>query len=228
MCSGGRLVADFVAGTCQRPDVPEVADNLTTTLEGEWVVWAYKVARESGDRFVPLTGRGGSYPVTAEAECLAAGPARRWQAAPARGGHRAPEPSCTCGFHALSTPSLRFANPGFVCLSVALSGRVLAFEMGHRNLLFRAQRQTVVRVDDRLPAKQPDFVTRALAAQFRGPDNPSGFLARRPHDVPRGAGPERLALPSEFERVALQDDAGWCAVTAPTERRGRVPALVDA
>jgi hypothetical protein len=229
MCSGSRLVADVVAGTRERPDVPEVAASLTTTIEGEWVIWAYKLARQSGDRFVPLSGRG-SYPVDAEAECLAPGPSRRWPAAGVGAAHRPPEPFCTCGFHALSTPSLRFALPGFVCLSVVLSGRVLAFEMGQSSLLFRAQRQTVVRVDGRFPGHVPDGRgwTGALPTRLRRPDDPSGSLARRPHDVPRGAGPERLALPSGFERVALQDDAGWCAVAAPAVRRAAVPDLVDA
>ncbi len=69
MCEGGRLVADFVAGTCEKPDVPELAGSLTTTVDGAWVVWAYKLAREEGDRFIPCRGIG-SYPAEAQAECM--------------------------------------------------------------------------------------------------------------------------------------------------------------
>ena len=87
MCTGGLLLADFVAGTTERPQVLQLADNLTTTVDGNWVVWAFKVAHIVGDRFVPLTGRG-SYPADATATCMA-GSWRR---------HAAPEPLCTCGF----------------------------------------------------------------------------------------------------------------------------------
>jgi len=37
MCSGGRLVADFVAGTAARPGLPgELDEQLTTTVTGLW------------------------------------------------------------------------------------------------------------------------------------------------------------------------------------------------
>ena len=121
MCSGDRLVADFIAGTDARPALPEELDqHLTTTLNGQWVVWAHKLARQKGDLFVPLTG-GPGYPADARAECRFRG---------VRSAHYAPDPGCTCGFHALS--SRRF--PGlpacrcFTALTVALSGRVPAFE----------------------------------------------------------------------------------------------------
>jgi hypothetical protein len=52
-------------------------------------MWAYKMARPKGDLFVPLTG-GSGYPADATAECRA------------RGVHRAPDPACTCGFHAFT------------------------------------------------------------------------------------------------------------------------------
>jgi hypothetical protein len=119
MCSGDRLVADFVAGTDTRPDVPEVLqEHLTTTIDGTWVVWAHKLAWQQGDLFMPLTG-GPGYPADARARC------RR-----ARGKHDAPDPSCTCGFHAVSNPALPGlpVSPEFTALTVALSGRVLAFE----------------------------------------------------------------------------------------------------
>ena len=67
MCSGGRLVADFMAGTAIRPSLPAKLDeHLTTTVDGQWVVWAHKVARQSGDLFIPLRG-GPGYPADARA-----------------------------------------------------------------------------------------------------------------------------------------------------------------
>jgi hypothetical protein len=203
MCSGGLLLADFLAGTREEPRVSQLADNLTTTVEGKWVVWAFKLARVAGDQFVPLTGRG-SYPADATAACLA-GSGRR---------HSAPEPWCTCGFHALSEPQL----PGLptwdpaVLLTVALSGRVLAFEWHRGGVLLRAERQTVLHV--RAP------VTTGDAAQLLGeaegvlhrPDDPEGRLTRIHSGVPSGAGPVRLQLPSECRQVSVSDDAGWCQI----------------
>jgi hypothetical protein len=223
MCSGGRLVADFVAGTCEQPTVAEVADSLTMTAEGAWVVWAYKLAREDGDRFVPLTGRG-SYPADAVAECLCGpGPGRRWQVNRGRDGHTVPDPSCTCGFHALSAPTAGVfpSGPGvgLVSLTVALSGRVLAFEAGGGQLLFRAGRQTVVRVERRQVVRED---------RRRRPDDPAGFLARRPAGLPSGAGPARLALPWRPTRVAVHDDAGWCRATEEPTWVPLPPELVEA
>ena len=184
MCTAGRLIADFTAGTCQRPAVPdEVHPSLTTTADGQWVVWAHKIAHPSGDRFTPLTG-GPSYPTDAVAEC------RRG------GGHEVPSPACTCGFHAVSDAP-PFAM-GALALDVVLSGRVLAFEWKH-GVLFRAERQTVVRV--------------ALAVWPRGrrPDDPDGRLARVRAGLPHRLGPERLTLPIETPLVvAVDDDAGYC------------------
>ena len=121
MCSGDRLVADFVAGIDARPGVPEeLEEHLTVTADGLWVVWAHKLAWQVGDLFVPLTG-GPGYPADARAECRCRG---------VRGAHSAPDPRCTCGFHALSNrrlPGLPVRR-GFTALTVALSGRVLAYD----------------------------------------------------------------------------------------------------
>ena len=60
MCRGDRLVADFAAGTDARPDLLEgLGEHLTLTVDGLWVVWAHKLARQAGDLFVPLTGGSG-------------------------------------------------------------------------------------------------------------------------------------------------------------------------
>jgi hypothetical protein len=45
MCSGGMLLADFRAGTSRQPALPEeLARHLTTTGEGQSVVWALRLA----------------------------------------------------------------------------------------------------------------------------------------------------------------------------------------
>src|SRR5215472_14785559 len=140
MCMAKRLIADCVAGTSARPGLPEdLHEHLTTTVDGLWVVWAYKLARPVGDLFVPLTG-GSGYPADARAECRRRG---------VRGAHAAPDPRCTCGFHALSSrglPGLPVGH-GFMALTVALYGRVLAFEWAGDGVLWRAERQTVVRIE---------------------------------------------------------------------------------
>jgi len=142
MCSGDRLVADFVAGADVRPGLPKgLEEHLTTTVNGLWVVWAHKLARQVGDLFVPLTG-GSGYPADARARCRFRG---------VRGDHDAPDPGCTCGFHALSSrrlPGLPVGR-GFTALTVALSGRVLAFEWAGEGVLWRAERLRPVTADAR-------------------------------------------------------------------------------
>jgi hypothetical protein len=69
MCHGGRLIADFSAGTSERPDAPAVVRaGLTLTVDETWVVWAHKVAIPVRDKFLPLTG-GDPYPHDAVAKC---------------------------------------------------------------------------------------------------------------------------------------------------------------
>jgi hypothetical protein len=71
-------------------------------------------------------------------------------------------------------------------LDVALSGRILAYEWDEGGVLFRAARQTVVRVHE---------------------EDPIGPRVRQP----RGAGPVQLRLPQASPaEVALVDDAGYC------------------
>ena len=197
MCSGGRLVADFVAGTDVRPDLTgELEEHLTTTVDGLWVVWAHKLARHADDLFVPLTG-GPGYPADARAKCRA------------RGDHDAPDPGCRCGFHALSSrrlPGLP-GHSGLTVLTVALSGRVLAFEWVGGGVLWRAERQTVVRVER--PARF-DW-TEEVRGRRRRPDDPDGRLAVRPAATPRDSGPVRLNLPVSSPVLPVcHDDAGWC------------------
>ena len=197
MCSGDRLVADFVAGTHAQPDLSvELGKHLTTTVDGLWVVWAHKVAWQVGDRFVPLTG-GSRYPVDARATCR-------------RGGaHDAPDPGCTCGFHALSSQRLPGLPTGRDCtaLTVALSGRVLAFDWRGGGVLWRAERQTVVRIERSAPVARAE----AFLAQRRHPDDPDGRLAAIPAATPRDSGPVRLDLPVSCPVLPVcDDDAGWC------------------
>jgi hypothetical protein len=205
MCSGGRLVADFVAGTGVRPGLPgELEEHLTTTVDGLWVVWAHKLARHAGDLFVPLTG-GPGYPADARAKCRA------------RGDHDAPDPGCRCGFHALSSrrlPGLPVGRGALVALTVALSGRVLAFEWSGGGVLWRAERQTVVRIE------RPARLDRMEGVQSgrRHPDDPEGRLAVVPGATPRDSGPVRLNLPVCPPVLAVcHDDAGWCAESVTFE-----------
>ena len=198
MCSGDRLVADFTAGTYARPGLPAGLDeHLTATMDGLWVVRAYKLARQAGDLFVPLRG-GPGYPADARAECRV------------RGAHDAPDPECTCGFHAVSSRRLRGlpVHGGLKALTVALSGRVLAFEWRGEGVLWRAERQTVVRIERPAPSDRMDGVL----GKRRHPDDPDGRLAAVPAARPHDSGPIRLDLPvSPPVLQVCHDDAGWCA-----------------
>jgi hypothetical protein len=216
MCRGGRLVADFVAGTDTPPDLPgELSKHLTATVDGLWVVWAYKLARPAGDQFIPLT-QGAAYPADARAECRAWG---------SQGTHRAPDPQCACGFHALSSQRLPGLPVGgdFAALSVALSGRVLAFEWEGEGVLWRAERQTVVRVDRPARLDPVEEIRRVP----RRPDDPDGRLALRPAATPFDSGPVRLSLPASSPvLVACHDDAGWCAAPSPPSPSSRPSAAL--
>src|SRR5262245_60716114 len=199
MCTGGRLLADVTLGTTERPDVPEQLEaSLTTTNDERWVVWAHKMATPAGKLFLPLIG-GTPYPADAVAECRAGG------------GHRAPEPGCTCGFHALSMDYAGFGPEEQVWLEVALTGRVLAFEFRHTDVLFGAERQTVARICPPRPRRMRE-AARAQLAPLR-PSDPDGRLARVRPEVPAGSGPMRLELPTATPpTVGVVDDAGLCVV----------------
>ena len=200
MCRGKRLIADCVAGTAVRPGLPEeLHEHLTTTVDGLWVVWAHKLAWPEGDRFRPLTG-GPSYPAHARAECRSRG---------VRGAHDAPDPRCTCGFHALSSQSLPELPAGhcFTALTVALSGRVLAFTWAGGGVLWRAERQTVVRI---VRPALPGWIE-TVPGKRRRPGDPDGRSAVVPAGTPRDSGPIRLSLPVSAPVLPVcHDDAGWC------------------
>ena len=201
MCSGDRLVADFVAGTGARPGLPaELQEHLTTTVDGLWVVWAHKLAHQVGDLFVPLTG-GSGYRADARATCRFRG---------VRGAHEAPDPGCTCGFHALSSrrlPGLP-AGRGLTALTVALSGRVLALQWAGEGVLWRAERQTVVRIER---TALSDRAEAAALGKRRHPDDPDGRPAVVAAVTPRDSGPVRLNLPVSAPVLPVcHDDAGWC------------------
>jgi hypothetical protein len=199
-----------VAGTAARPDLPEELDeHLTTTVDGRWVVWAHKMAFQKGDLFVPLTGRPG-YPADARAECRRLG---------VRGPHNAPHPGCTCGFHALSSRKLPGlpTNRGLTALTVALSGRVLAFEWRFEGVLWRAERQTVVRIERPAPFNRAERAEE-VPVRRRDPDDPDGRLAAVPAVTPRDSGPVRLKLPVSCPVLPVcDDDAGWCVGSSPLE-----------
>jgi hypothetical protein len=210
MCRGDRLVADFMAGSDVRPGLPEeLEEHLTTTVDGLWVVWAHKLAQPVGDLFVPLTG-GAGYPADARAECRPRG------IRGARSTHDAPDPGCTCGFHALSSrrlPGLPVGR-GFTPLTVVLSGRVLAFEWAGEGVLWRAERQTVVRIERSAPFRPVE----AVLAQRRHPGDPDGRLAGVLPATPHDSGPVRLNLPVSCPVLPVgHDDAGWCVGSSAVE-----------
>jgi hypothetical protein len=91
---------------------------------------------------------------------------------------------------------------------------VLALTWAGDGVLWRAERQTVARVDR---AAQPDPMEEIWRGRRR-PDDPDGRLAFRPAATPRDSGPVRLNLPVSSPLVACHDDAGWCAA-ASTARR---------
>jgi hypothetical protein len=94
-----------------------------------------------------------------------------------------------------------------MALTVALSGRVLAFAWAGGGVLWRAERQTVVRVE------RPALFERTaeVVAQRRRPDDPDGRLATVPAATPRDSGPIRLSLPVSAPVLPVcHDDVGWC------------------
>jgi hypothetical protein len=92
---------------------------------------------------------------------------------------------------------------------------VLAFEWAGAGILWRAERQTVVRVDR---TARPDPLEDAWRMRRR-PDDPDGRLAFRPAATPHDSGPVRLNLPAAAPAlVACRDDAGWCAASRPSIR----------
>jgi hypothetical protein len=96
---------------------------------------------------------------------------------------------------------------GFKALTVALSGRVLAFEWVGGGVLWRAERQTVVRIERPGRFDQIDEVL----GERRHPDDPDGRLAVVTAAAPRDSGPVRLNLPVSPPMWVCHDDAGWCA-----------------
>jgi hypothetical protein len=205
-----------------------VARCLTQTLNEEWLIWAAKIAWVDGTKFRALCGD--SYPADARAECLL------------RRDHVAPDPSCTCGFHAVShseglspfaarlvarfsttigasrsrQPTRLIGTDAMMPaeLTVVLSGRVLTFQWSGDAVLFRAERQTVVSV-------------RRPGESATGPDDPTGVLSRVVPREPIGVGPVRLALPREAPpTVPISDDAGYCIMpTAPHPLSRQRPAF---
>jgi hypothetical protein len=95
----------------------------------------------------------------------------------------------------------------FTALTVALSGRVLAFEWAGEGVLWRAERQTVVRIERPAGADR----TAGVLGQRRHPGDPDGRPAVVTPGAPRDSGSMRLNLPASCPVLPLgHDDAGWC------------------
>ncbi|APA97706.1 hypothetical protein [Nocardia seriolae] len=214
MCEGYGLIASFEAGTGSRPEVPDpVQPSLSRTDDGIWVILAHKVAHriEGKDLFVPATG-GDPYPLDAIAQCR-------------RGAtHPAPDPNCTCGFHAVSESAPEPYGGRFTVLSVALSGRILAAHWTHGGILFRAERQTVLTFTDTTvpdPIRVPDYPPQPPTP----PTEPSGRTARLRSPRPRDLDSAALRLPvTPPPFVRLADDAGYCAFTPAHTTSARTAA----
>ena len=191
---------------------------LTMTADGRWVVWAHKVAFREGEGFHAITGD--TYPDNARARCRR-DPRHVAPVAACTCGFHAVSNSMAglVGAYVLSRPI--DLTPGAVgalgrirrrlvtigsrpvpsLLSVVLSGRILALEYAGRSALFRAERQTVVHVDD----------------QAEQPGDPSGTREQSRPRQPMDVGPVRLELPHDPPAsVAVVDDAGFCVVRAST------------
>jgi hypothetical protein len=99
-------------------------------------------------------------------------------------------------------------------LTVALSGRVLAFEWAGGGVLWRAERQTVVRIE------RPALFDRAggVLGKRRHPGDPDGRPAVVPAGTPRDSGSVRLNLPVSAPVLPVcHDDAGWCVGSSASE-----------
>jgi len=100
------------------------------------------------------------------------------------------------------------ADRGFTALTVALSGRVLGFEWAREGVLWRAERQTVVRIER---TALSDRAEAAALGKRRHPDDPDGRPAVVAAVTPRDSGPVRLNLPVSAPVLPVcHDDAGWC------------------
>jgi len=182
MCSGGRLLADFLAGGLDEPKVPEAVQRcVDADRRREWVVWARKVAPR---------GDAGSVHADDPALFLPGRRGRRMPLAAVVGEFRMTRPArLHVRFPFLSDPlpsgrgPLSFLGGGLLHLDVARSGRVLAFEWQGGGVLFRAARQTVIGSRVRSDPGRGRRRTRVAGWQSIARDHPSG------------AGPVRLRLP---------------------------------
>jgi hypothetical protein len=96
-----------------------------------------------------------------------------------------------------------------LALEVALSGRTLAFAWFNDQVLFRAARQTVVRVHKVAFTDLPSDP----------PADPSGHLSLRAPVRPVGNGPVRLRIPRAAPpRISVRDDAGFCSLVIIDDR----------
>jgi hypothetical protein len=114
-----------------------------------------------------------------------------------------------------------------LALQVALSGRTLAFEWLGDRVLFRAERQTVARVNtvpvgDRVLLRADgEAVARMIMAPVADPpDDPGEQLSRLRAETPEGDGPIRLQIPrTDPPRIPVQDDAGYAALAMSSGHR---------
>ncbi len=155
--------------------------------------------------------------------------------------HAAPDPSCTCGFYALSDAwavlerRLSLARPGLPGRSPRRPGRrwaapprdaapESALSISRSSCragcwLLSGRRVAFFFV----PAARPlcGWTVGQISSEPDRREDLGGHLARLPGRHPFGAGPVRLALPEEPSHVAVSDDAGWCQNWSPVYRLAR-------
>ena len=144
---------------------------------------------------------------------------------PAKPTSHAPDPACSCGFHALSNlsalnfmggplPRRNRGDTSLACLAVVLSGRVLAFDVagrsgygpvprcsadsGQRGPLARLYTDRGGGVDCGASPGRFDPEPRVVARE--GSRRPRRSAGRSPLVQPFGSGPVQLQLPSEPTR----------------------------
>jgi hypothetical protein len=99
-------------------------------------------------------------------------------------------------------------------LTVALSGRVLAFDWAGGGVLWRAERQTVARIERPVPA----YPISQIMRQPYNPGDPDGRLAVVIGPPPSDSDPIRLDLPAQAPVLPVcHDDSGWCMNSSERE-----------
>ena len=185
----------------------ELDEHLTTTVNGQWVVWAHKLARQKGDLFVPLTG-GPGYPADARAERRRFRASEALTTSPIRGARAASTPCRAGGSRAARRLLLHGADRGAVRTGAGLRvGRRRSAVAGGAADRGSHRPASPVRSDSRTPGQ-------ALAY----PEDSRRSPRYRPRRRTSRFGAVRLNLPVSCPVLPVcHDDASWCAGSSTFE-----------